>query len=42
MQIERASLLRFELFMIGVEGKLNAALSTETGAIIRCSVNKEN
>jgi len=38
----RAGLFRFELFMIGVEGKPNAAQSTETGAIIRCSANKEN
>jgi len=42
MRIDRAGLFRFELFMIGVEGKPNAAQSTETGAIIRCSANKEN
>jgi len=41
-QIERASLFRSELFIIGVEGKPNAPQSTETAAIIRGSANKEN
>jgi hypothetical protein len=42
MRIERAQAFRLELFMIGAAGKQNAMQSTETGAIIRGSANKEN